>query len=158
MPVVIASNQSAVPVSGTVAATQSGTWTVQPGNTPNTSPWLQTISTVNGTTSYGCGSQALFNLSGSGDTQIIAASGATVIRICHLSLSTVGAEDIKITRGTGANCATGTADVTGLYKTVTALAFDWGPFSPLVGAASGAICINQSVAQATGGIVIYDQR
>lgn len=29
-----------VPVSGTVAATQSGTWTVQPGNTANTTPWL----------------------------------------------------------------------------------------------------------------------
>jgi hypothetical protein len=55
-PVVIASDQSAVPVSGTVTATgpltdaqlraaavpvsQSGTWTVQPGNTPNTVPWL----------------------------------------------------------------------------------------------------------------------
>lgn len=48
-PVVIASDQSAVPVSGsvtvsgTVAATQSGTWTVQPGNTANTTPWLATI-------------------------------------------------------------------------------------------------------------------
>lgn len=31
-----------ITVSGTVAATQSGTWTVQPGNTPNTSPWLVT--------------------------------------------------------------------------------------------------------------------
>lgn len=31
-----------VPVSGTVAATQGGTWTVQPGNTPNTAPWLTT--------------------------------------------------------------------------------------------------------------------
>ena len=31
---------TAVPVSGTVAATQSGTWTVQPGNTANTTPWL----------------------------------------------------------------------------------------------------------------------
>ena len=29
-----------VPVSGTVAATQSGTWTVQPGNTANTTAWL----------------------------------------------------------------------------------------------------------------------
>lgn len=45
-PVVIASNQSAVPVTltsttitGTVAATQSGTWTVQPGNTANTTAW-----------------------------------------------------------------------------------------------------------------------
>ena len=33
---------TAVPVSGTVAATQSGTWTVQPGNTANTTPWLTT--------------------------------------------------------------------------------------------------------------------
>jgi hypothetical protein len=34
--VAIASNQSAVP------ASQSGTWTVQPGNTANTTPWLTT--------------------------------------------------------------------------------------------------------------------
>jgi hypothetical protein len=27
-------------ITGTVAATQSGTWTVQPGNTPNTTAWL----------------------------------------------------------------------------------------------------------------------
>lgn len=33
-PVTIASDQSAIPVS------QSGTWTVQPGNTANTTPWL----------------------------------------------------------------------------------------------------------------------
>lgn len=33
---------TAVPVSGTVAATQSGTWTVQPGNTANTTAWLVT--------------------------------------------------------------------------------------------------------------------
>lgn len=31
-----------LPVSGTVAATQSGTWTVQPGNTANTTAWLVT--------------------------------------------------------------------------------------------------------------------
>lgn len=172
-PVVLASDQASIPT----AATQAGTWTVQPGNTANTTPWLATINqggnsaavsaannlagdlrAVNGTTSYGCGSQASFNLSGSGDTQIIAASGATVIRICHISFSTTAAEDVKVTRGTGANCATGTADVTGLYKNVSAMALDFGPFAPLTGAASGAICINQSVAQALGGIVMYDQR
>jgi hypothetical protein len=32
------------PVTGTVGATQSGTWTVQPGNTANTTPWLATVS------------------------------------------------------------------------------------------------------------------
>jgi hypothetical protein len=37
----VASGQ-AVPVSGTVSAAQSGTWTVQPGNTANTTAWLVT--------------------------------------------------------------------------------------------------------------------
>ena len=40
IPVVIASDQASIPV----AATQSGTWTVQPGNTANTTPWLVTDS------------------------------------------------------------------------------------------------------------------
>jgi hypothetical protein len=31
-------------IAGTVSATQSGIWTVQPGNTANTTPWLTTIS------------------------------------------------------------------------------------------------------------------
>jgi hypothetical protein len=43
-PVVFASDQTGLSISGTVAATQSGTWTVQPGNTANTTPWLTTIS------------------------------------------------------------------------------------------------------------------
>lgn len=34
---------NSITVDGTVAATQSGTWTVQPGNTANTTPWLSTI-------------------------------------------------------------------------------------------------------------------
>lgn len=38
IPVTIASDQSAIP------ASQSGTWTVQPGNTANTTPWLVTDS------------------------------------------------------------------------------------------------------------------
>lgn len=32
--------QATQPVSGTVSANQAGTWTVQPGNTANTTPWL----------------------------------------------------------------------------------------------------------------------
>src|SRR6185369_4056150 len=41
------------PVSGTVAATQSGTWTVQPGNTANTTPWLITGSGTAGAAAAG---------------------------------------------------------------------------------------------------------
>ena len=35
----IADGGNSITVDGTVAATQSGTWTVQPGNTANTTPW-----------------------------------------------------------------------------------------------------------------------
>lgn len=38
VPVVLASDQSAIP------ASQSGTWTIEPGNTANTNPWLTTDS------------------------------------------------------------------------------------------------------------------
>jgi hypothetical protein len=42
------SSSTTQPVSGTVAATQSGTWTVQPGNTTNTTPWLVTANAGTG--------------------------------------------------------------------------------------------------------------
>lgn len=50
-PVVIASDQSAIP------ASQSGTWTVQPGNTANSTPWL-----VSARLNDGTGSQITSNL------------------------------------------------------------------------------------------------
>lgn len=36
-------------ITGTAAVTQSGTWTVQPGNTANTTPWLATARVVGNT-------------------------------------------------------------------------------------------------------------
>lgn len=38
----VTDNSGSLTVDGTVAATQSGTWTVQPGNTANTTAWLVT--------------------------------------------------------------------------------------------------------------------
>lgn len=58
--------------SGTTAATQSGTWTVQPGNTANTTPWLATINQGgNSATVNGSGQLAVncANCSGSGVSQ-----------------------------------------------------------------------------------------
>lgn len=104
-----------------------------------------------------CTLQASFNLSGSGNTQIIAASGATVIKICSLSLASSASLDLKLTQGTGANCVTGNADVTGLFKGIQGLDFQWGPTQSVRGAASQAICVNQSAANTTGGIVTYAQ-
>lgn len=59
-------------VSGTVAATQSGTWTVQPGNTANTTPWLFSISQGGNTAAVNASSQLSVNCancSGSGVSQ-----------------------------------------------------------------------------------------
>lgn len=106
---------------------------------------------------FACTNQAAIVLTASGNTQIIAASGSTTIRICHFSLASDTVQNIKITRGTGTNCGTGTADITGLYYGVTALAFDFTPAAAFRGAASGAICINQSVTGNAGGVVIYAQ-
>lgn len=81
--VVIASDQSAIPINdnggtitvdGTVAATQSGTWTVQPGNTANTTPWLTTIS-QGGNAATVTGSNAL-KVDGSAVTQPVSGTVA----------------------------------------------------------------------------------
>ena len=166
VPVVLASNQSAVGIQGVSLAQADGvsnTATVLatgPAGTPTPS-FEQTFPyRYNGSTwdrDFVCSHQAAFTLSGSGDTQIVAASGSTVIRVCHVSMATGTPEDVKFTQGTGANCATGTADLTGLYKSITALAFDFTPQGSLRTAASQALCINQSAAQAAGGVVIYAQ-
>ena len=62
-PVVLASDQAAIPVS------QSGTWTVQPGNTANTTAWL--------VTQGGAGTSTLSNVSSSATTVSILASNAS---------------------------------------------------------------------------------
>ncbi len=59
-------------VSGTVAATQSGTWTMQPGNAPNTTPWLFSISQGGNTAAVNASSQLSVNCAnctGSGVSQ-----------------------------------------------------------------------------------------
>jgi hypothetical protein len=61
VPVSLASNQSAIPV------TESGTWTVQPGNTANTTPWLFSIN-AGGNTATVTGANAL-KVDGSAVTQ-----------------------------------------------------------------------------------------
>ncbi|MDP2381245.1 MAG: hypothetical protein Q8N00_00415 [Nitrospirota bacterium] len=59
-------------VSGTINAAQSGTWTMQPGNTANTTPWLFSISQGGNTAAVNASSQLSVNCancSGSGVSQ-----------------------------------------------------------------------------------------
>ncbi|MBF6570524.1 MAG: hypothetical protein IVW54_16780 [Candidatus Binataceae bacterium] len=91
----------------------------------------------------------------SGSLQIVAASGATIVRICHISISSSAASNWTIQYGTGANCGTGTAALTGAYNNVTTFALDFA--GTLRTPASQALCLNSSVAVTAGGVVTYAQ-
>jgi hypothetical protein len=75
--------------------------------------------------------------------------------ICHISFALDAPVNVKLTEGTGANCVTGTADITGLYRNVTALGLDLGPNSPLRSSRDVAVCLNLSGAANGGGTVLY---
>lgn len=102
-----------------------------------------------------CTSRTAIALAGAGNTEVIAAVGAARIRVCHLSLSFQAAVDVQLTEGTGANCAAGTANITGLYEDVLSMALDLD--SPLIGTASQALCVNLGAAVVGGGTITYAQ-
>lgn len=118
------------------------------------------LALYNGSTwdrAFACTNQAAITLSAAGDTEIIAASGSTTIRLCHLSVSwdTATGVDVKLTSGTGSNCGTGNAAVSGLYKGISSIILQPGADAAIRGPAGGAVCLNQSAAIAAGGIVVY---
>jgi hypothetical protein len=104
-----------------------------------------------------CTSRAAITLVGAGTTEIIAASGATSIRVCHLSLSAAGATNITLVQGTGVNCVTGPANVTGTYQNVLSMALPFEGRSLVTAGASQALCITSSAGVNAGGFVTYTQ-
>lgn len=103
-------NGGSLTVDGTVAATQSGTWTVQPGNTPNTTPWLvghgKTLKSKTGSAS------ATFTL--------VAAVASNKIKVYSLSLITASTTAVTITFKDG---AAGTALATYPLQAITGTNF-----------------------------------
>lgn len=106
---------------------------------------------------FSCSLSAPISTAGAGTTQIIALAGTTVIRICHISLSWDAAVDWRIVRGTGANCATGTVNMTDDYRNITAIGLDFGAEAALRGGAGSAVCMTQTGAGNSGGVVSYAQ-
>ena len=104
-----------------------------------------------------CNSRAAITIAGAGNTQIVAASGATSIRVCHLSLAMSGQTNITVIEGTGVACATGPANITGAYLNILGLALDLGDRNRVATAASQALCITNSAAVTGGGFVTYAQ-
>ena len=105
--------------------------------------------------------KAVVNLSGSGNTQIVALSGSTKIYIIDMEFSTGTPEDFKLTEGTGSNCAAGTADVTALMKNISAWSLTpGGGVEGATATATGgdALCANQANAQAAAVTIWYLQQ
>lgn len=93
-----------------------------------------------------------------GENQIIALSGSTVVRISHISFGMSAASTVAITAGTGTNCATGpTVTLWGPYPSnTTSVSLDLEP-SMLSAPAGFAICLNLGGTVTVGGGITYAQ-
>lgn len=102
---------------------------------------------------------AIIAMSTATTTEIIAASGATVIYVTGYDFLADGTGTFKFVRGTGTNCGTGTTDVSGTYRLKDGYGISrGGGLGPiLVGAASGALCVTSSAAININGTVSYTQ-
>lgn len=106
--VVALSPNSPVPTGSNVigAVTQSGVWTVQPGNTPNTTPWVVTV--VDGQkTTYSATITALVGAATATDIFTLTGSATKTVRINHVEISgtqtTSAVRDVLLLRRSTAN-------------------------------------------------------
>lgn len=172
---------------GTFPATQSGTWTVQPGNTANTTAWYVTstirtpagqsaiddtadavkvlnVDSTGATISPGvaCTNVAVIDTAASGNTQLVALSGSTVIYICSYIITAEATVDVRLVRGTGTACATGETSITGTFAfstTTGLLGVSRGSGLGMItkGNAGDAVCIETSGAVQINGEITYAQ-
>jgi hypothetical protein len=104
-----------------------------------------------------CTLSAFFTTSASGNTLLVAASGATKIYLCHFVYQDVGiGNTVQVVQGTGATCAGSTANFGMSYVALAGAAQDYF-LSPLVSAASNAICVNLANATQVNGEITYGQ-
>lgn len=106
-----------------------------------------------------CTLKAVFSTSGSGNTQLVAVSGSTTIRVCHVDFSGDTLTIAKLVTGTGATC-TSSANETGVFTGagggMFGFAMDYA--SPLITTAAKTLCLNLSAGSTGGGTIIYSQR
>lgn len=120
------------PVSGTVAATQSGTWTMQPGNTANTTPWLATINQGGNSATVSAG--GALKVDASASTQPVS---GTVAVTQSTSPWVVGGNGTAGTAASAVLSVQGIASMTPVQVTL--------PTTPLIASGSGVINTPTSV-------------
>jgi hypothetical protein len=108
-------------------------------------------------TDYICDQTAAITISGSGLTQIVAASAGKKVRICHINFSNSAESNVTIEEGTGSNCGTGTTTVSGVYQSVLSFALDFSTRDAPVFGSGDAVCLNFVSSVTAGGLVQYAQ-
>lgn len=180
MPVVIASNQSGVPISGTVTANQGtpgvGAWPVLAAQ--GSSPWVTGGPAASGAAPSGnpnwmsglgsgatggllypitaCDSSQVVTVSAAATTEIVALTASRSIRVCSFSASISLAGTAQWVTGTGTNCGSGTANLTGAYSIATGVTTSQGTgLGEIFKTPSGnALCLSATVGNVTG-VVSY---
>jgi hypothetical protein len=108
-------------------------------------------------TPHMCGSEAHVTLS-SADTQLIAASGSTVIYVCDWAISFSGTDNVYLEQATSGTCATLTQLTMTWYGVANAGKIAANPFYRGVKTAAGAqLCVHGSAASGADVTVYYDQ-
>jgi hypothetical protein len=105
-----------------VAVSQSGTWTILPGNTPNTTPWLVTASPASGDP---CNTLAhhFVSINQTSSTQYITGTSSKKTYICFFHVNNGGAEGLALVEGTGSTCGTNTFGLAGGATAATGWSF-----------------------------------
>lgn len=113
-----------------------------------------------------CTNSVVINSTSAATTQLVALSAGTQVHVCGFLVNQVGAATaptFKFVQGTGTNCGTGTADLTGVITgAATAgvpatVAFGNGQGAILRTAVGGALCITTTTTEPQRGVLLYAQ-
>lgn len=97
-------------------------------------------------------------------TELVALTAGQNIYVCGFVVTQLGAAGpptFKFVRGTGTNCGTGTADLTGVFNgsatagAITTVAYGSGLGAVIVGAAGNALCITSTTTSPQAGVLTY---
>lgn len=153
-------------ISNTLA---NGPWNADGGNSliSNSNYWYNGFASAGWDRAFYCSQTAILNALGAATTQIVALSGSTKIRVCSVMLenNNATATSVKLVEGTGANCGTGTTNLTGNWF-LTSNAVGGSAFRNITlgntGAyitktAGDALCVTSSAAGAVDVTISYTQ-
>ena len=153
--------------SGTFPSVQSGTWTVQPGNTQNTTPWLIAWPTTSGDpcqNPFVMKSSTSISVSSSTTSSLVGSTGSTVVYVCGITGSLTGSGPtvtFKTGTQTTLGCDTGSANLTGAITpsaTQGMMSLHSGNGTIMKGIAGGQVCVTTGATTSFQGVLSYVQQ